>query len=168
MDLLSGPLCRYDERMSTDALLSSALSPAIAALPWQPISPGFSLKVVRGSDDDHEARVLVLRLEPGTDTGWHRHTGEIHALNLAGTRELSNGEVVGPGGYVYEPPGNHDTWRAVGDEPVIVFLTATGAIEYLDDAGAITSRTTTSSVTRGYRAFVASLAATGASLAVAR
>lgn len=157
--------------MSTDShpspKLSPALSPAIAALPWQPISPGFSLKVVRGSDDDADTRVLLLRLEPGTDTGWHRHTGEIHALNLAGTRALSNGEVIGPGGYVYEPPGNEDTWRAIGEEPVIVFLTATGAIEYVDEAGAITSRTTTGSVTRSYRAFLASLAATGASLAVA-
>jgi len=135
------------------------LSPEIAALPWQPIHPGFSLKVVRGSTDDAATRALLLRLEPGTDVGFHRHTGEIHAFNLAGTRELCTGERIGPGGYVYEPPGNHDSWRAVGDEPVIIFLTATGAIEYLDDEGNVTSRTTTGSVTRSYEAFVAGLAA---------
>ena len=132
------------------------MSPAIAALPWQPISPGFSLKVVRGSAADDDTRVLVLRLEPGTVTGRHRHSGEIHALNLAGSRELiDTGEIIGPGGYVYEPPGNVDSWRAVGDEPVIIFLTARGAIEYLDDDGHVVSRTTTGSVTRAYQAFLA-------------
>jgi 2,4'-dihydroxyacetophenone dioxygenase len=41
---------------------------------------------------------------------------EVHALNLAGTRKLlDTGEVVGPGGYVYEPAGNVDSWMAIGD-----------------------------------------------------
>lgn len=132
------------------------LSPAIAALPWQPISPGFALKVIRGGTSDDDTRVLLLRLEPGTETGRHRHTGEIHALNLAGERELvDTGEIIGPGGYVYEPPGNCDTWRAVGSEPVIIYLTARGAIDYLGAGGEVTSRTTTASVTASYEAFLA-------------
>jgi hypothetical protein len=58
--------------------------------------------------------------------------GEIHALNLAGRRKiLETGEVIEPGEYVYEPPGNEDSWMAVGDEPLVVFLTARGAIEYI-------------------------------------
>ena len=135
-----------------------ALSPAIDALPWQPISPGFSLKVVRGSVSDDDTRVLLLRLEPGTVTGRHRHSGEIHALNLAGTRQiLDSGEVVGPGGYVYEPSGNVDSWMAIGDVPVIVFLTARGAIEYLDEHGEVRGRTTTSSVSAGYQRYVGGL-----------
>jgi quercetin dioxygenase-like cupin family protein len=129
---------------------------ALAALPWQPVHPGFSIKVVRGSHDDTASRALLLRLEPGTAVARHRHTGEVHAYNLAGTRELDTGERIGPGGYVYEPPGNHDSWRAVGDEPVIVFVTVTGALEYLDDHGAVLSRTTTSSATRDYQAFIES------------
>jgi quercetin dioxygenase-like cupin family protein len=128
---------------------------SLAALPWQPIHPGFSLKLVRGSHDDTASRAVLLRLEPGTVIAPHRHTGEVHAYNLAGTRELDTGERIGPGGYVFEPAGNHDSWRAVGDEPVIVFVTVTGAIEYLDDRGEVISRTTTSSATRSYEAFVA-------------
>jgi len=122
---------------------------------------------VRGSDDDTASRALLLRLEPGTAVASHRHTGEVHALNLAGTRELNTGEIIGPGGYVYEPPGNHDSWRAVGDEPVIVFVTVTGALEYLGERGEVVSRSTTSSVTRGYRAYLAAahgVSTTGAPL----
>lgn len=145
--------CRaYDRRMDNLALPDAD---ALAALPWQPIHPGFSLKLVRGSHDDAASRALLLRLEPGTSIAPHRHTGEVHAINLAGTRELDTGERIGPGGYVYEPPGNHDSWRAVGDEPVIVFVTVTGAVEYLDDRGEVLDRTTTSSATRSYQAFVA-------------
>jgi 2,4'-dihydroxyacetophenone dioxygenase len=132
------------------------LSPALDALPWQPITPGFSLKLVRGGTSDDDTRVLLLRLEPGTVIAPHRHSGEIHAFNLAGTRKLlDTGEIIGPGAYVFEPPGNHDSWMAVGDEPVIVFLTARGAMEYLDEHGMVTARSTTTSVTADYQRFVA-------------
>ena len=132
------------------------LSPALDALPWQPIKPGFSLKLVRGGTSDDDTRVLLLRLEPGTVVASHRHAGEIHAFNLAGTRKvLETGEIVGPGAYVYEPPGNRDSWMAIGDVPVIVFLTARGAMEYLDERGTVTARSTTASVTAGYQRFVA-------------
>jgi 2,4'-dihydroxyacetophenone dioxygenase len=140
--------------MKINGRSSIALGAAIDALPWQPISPGFSLKVVRGGRDD-DTRVLVLRVEPGTVIGRHRHSGEIHALNLAGARKiLDSGLVIGPGDYVYEPPGNVDSWMAIGDEPAIVFLTARGSIEYLGEKGEVLSRTTTESVTDGYRQFV--------------
>jgi quercetin dioxygenase-like cupin family protein len=136
---------------------SFSLSPAIEALPWQPVRPGFDIKLIRGGSDD-DTRVQLLRLQPGTLIPKHRHTGEVHALNLAGSRELlDTGEVIGPGGYVYEPPGNVDSWRAVGDEPLIVFVTVRGAIEYVDERGAVTGRTTTGSASEGYRAFQASL-----------
>ena len=87
------------------------------------------MKLLHGELDDDDTRVLLLRLEPGTVIARHRHDGEIHAFNLSGTRDaLDTGEMVGPGGYVYEPPGNVDSWMAVGDEPVIVLVTAHGAI----------------------------------------
>ncbi len=127
----------------------------LEALPWQPLAPGFSMKLIRGGSDD-DTRALLLRLEPGTVVGRHRHDGEIHAFNLSGTRRLDSGEEIGPGGYVYEPPGNVDSWSAIGDVPVVIFLTAKGAIEYLDAHDAVLSRTTTGSVTASYREFLAS------------
>lgn len=123
-------------------------------LPWQPISPGFSLKLLRGGGDD-DTRVLLLRLEPGTLVPLHRHAGEVHAYNLSGRRELiETGQVVGPGGYVYEPPGNVDSWMAVGDEPVVVLVAARGAMETFGEEGRIASVSSTASVTEEWRRFL--------------
>lgn len=125
------------------------------SLPWQPIRPGFSLKLFRGGTDA-DTRALLLRLEPGTVVPRHRHEGEVHAWNLAGARKLlDTGEVVGPGGYVYEPPGNVDSWMAVGDEPAIILVTVRGAIETLGENDEVIARSTTSSMTESYGRFVA-------------
>lgn len=140
---------------TTDTLLpTDALLRGTDHLPWQPIEPGFSLKVLRGGADG-DTRALLLRLEPGTAVARHRHEGEVHALNLQGTRRLDTGELVGPGGYVHEPAGNEDSWEAVGDEPVVVFVTVRGAMETLDAAGGVASRSTTSSIAASYRSFLA-------------
>lgn len=129
------------------------------SLPWQPISPGFSLKALRATTD-REARVLLLRLEPGTVIPRHRHSGEVHAYNLAGRRKLlETGEVVGPGGYVHEPTGNVDSWMAVGDETLVVLVVVRGAVEYLDEDGQVLSRSTTGSTGEAYRRFCASVIA---------
>jgi len=115
---------------------------------WHPISPGFDLKLLRGGTDD-DTRAMLLRLEPGTVIARHRHDGEVHAYNISGWRLiLDTGEMIGPGDYVYEPPGNVDSWKAIGDTPVIVFVTVRGAIEYLDEQGAVLSRSTTGSLTQ--------------------
>jgi quercetin dioxygenase-like cupin family protein len=130
------------------------LTHAEGALPWQPVRPGFELKVLHGRTDD-ETRALLLRLEPGTVIPRHRHEGEVHALNLRGERKLlDTGEVIGPGGYVYEPAGNEDSWMAVGSEPLVIFVTVRGAIESIDDAGNVTRRTTTASMAEGYARFL--------------
>ncbi len=50
---------------------------------------------------------------------------------------LSTGEIVGPGDYVYERAGNTDTWQAIGDEPCIVHIKITGAVQHLDDADTV-------------------------------
>jgi len=76
----------------------------------------------------------------------HRHTGEVHAFNLSGTREIfGTGERAGAGSYVYEPPGTVDAWGAVGDEPCVVpcvvhsvvHIKVMGAIEYLGEDGQV-------------------------------
>jgi len=124
-------------------------------LPWAPVSPGFELKVLHGERDD-DTRALLLRLAPGTVIGRHRHTGEVHAWHLQGQRKLlETGEVIGPGGYVYEPPGNEDSWMAVGSEPLVIFVTVRGVIEELDEEGRVTARMSTGSVAENYRRFVA-------------
>jgi hypothetical protein len=58
----------------------------------------------------------------------------------------NTGEVVGPGGYVYEPAGNVDSWKAVGDEPTIVHIVSFGAMEYLGDDDQILRRDSAASL----------------------
>lgn len=125
------------------------------SLPWIPLGPGESFKPVCFFPQDR-GRVLLLRLEPGVLVPRHRHEGEVHAVNLTGRRLLiETGQVVGPGEYVFEPAGNVDSWKAVGDEPVVVHITAFGAMEYLDDDGQVLRRDTPASLLRAYERYCA-------------
>lgn len=80
---------------------------------------------------DGSGWVELMRLDPGVRVGLHRHTGEVHALNISGERRLNDGRVVRAGEYVYEPAGNVDWWEATGDEPLVVFVVVKGSVEYL-------------------------------------
>ncbi|MEY2524753.1 MAG: 2,4-dihydroxyacetophenone dioxygenase [Ilumatobacteraceae bacterium] len=102
---------------------------------WILLDPGFYFLPLHFSD---EGWTFLLRLEPGTLVPTHRHTGESHAINLSGHRELVElGVTVGPGSYVFEPVGTVDSWRAVGDEPCVIHLTVTGDVQYLNDDGSV-------------------------------
>ena len=116
------------------------------SMPWIPLGPGESFKPLRFFGGDR-GRVLLLRMEPGTIAPRHRHLAEVHGFNVSGHRKLlDTGEIVGPGGYVYEPAGNVDSWMAVGDEPVIVHITSFGPMEYLDENDEVLRRDTGSSL----------------------
>ncbi len=68
----------------------------------------------------------------GVVVGRHIHAGEVHAFNVSGSRELDTGEIAGLGAYVYEAPGNIDSWKCVGQEPCIIQISMTGRLTYLD------------------------------------
>jgi quercetin dioxygenase-like cupin family protein len=122
-----------------------------STLPWIPLGPGESFKPLRFMPN---GRALLLRLEPGTVVPRHRHLGEVHGFNLSGTRLLlDTDETVGPGHYVYEPAGNVDSWMAVGDEPVVVYIVSFGAMEYLGEDGQVLRRDTPSSLHETYLRF---------------
>ena len=105
------------------------------SMPWIATGSGKSFRPLRFTADGWSE---LMRLEPGSRVALHRHTGEVHAFNLAGTREIfGTGERAGPGSYVYEPAGNVDEWGAVGDEPCIVHIKVTGAVNYLDEDGQV-------------------------------
>ncbi|ALN78492.1 cupin domain-containing protein [Lysobacter antibioticus] len=115
---------------------------ANADLPWIPSStPGKAAKPLRFLADD-QGFVELLRMDPGVVMPLHRHTGEIHAYNLSGSRLLCTGELIGPGDYVYEPPGNTDWWKIVGDEPMIALVVVMGAVEFLGPGGVVRMRAT--------------------------
>ena len=120
------------------------------SLPWIPLAPGESFKPLRFLSGNR-GRVLLLRLDPGCVVPPHRHTGDVHALNLEGSRDLiDNGPVVSPGDYVYEPAGNADTGRVVGDSPCTVFIVTRGVMEYLDDHGEVVQRDSTETLRETY------------------
>lgn len=119
-------------------------------LAWTPLADGLSFKPLRFLRDNRGWTAL-LRLEPGTMIPPHRHTGELHAMNLEGSRELGTGEVIGPGGYVFEPAGNVDTWKAIGDTPLVVLIVVNGAVEYLNPDGSVLVRATSSTQEAAYR-----------------
>lgn len=101
--------------------------------------------------------VELMRLSPGVRLGLHRHSGEVHALNLQGTRRLNDGRVIGPGDYVFEPAGNVDWWQATGDEPLVVYVVVKGSVEYLGPHGSVTLRITTADRIADYRRHCESL-----------
>jgi 2,4'-dihydroxyacetophenone dioxygenase len=104
-------------------------------MPWIPTGGGKAFRPLRFEADGWSE---LMRLEPGSLVAPHRHTGEVQAYNLAGTRRiLTTDEIVGPGDYVYEPAGKTDSWQAVGDEPCVVHIKVVGAVEYLDESGAV-------------------------------
>jgi 2,4'-dihydroxyacetophenone dioxygenase len=127
-----------------------AFSIAAPEVPWVPIGAGRAIKPLRFFPE-HRGYVGVLRVNAGAVVPLHRHTGDVHAFNLDGWRELDTGELVGPGGYVYEPRGNTDTWRTVGEEPAIVLVVVRGAVEHLDDTGAVTHRHDAAHLQKLYR-----------------
>jgi 2,4'-dihydroxyacetophenone dioxygenase len=47
--------------------------------------------------------------------------------------------VIGPGDYVYEPPGNTDWWRIVGDETMVALVVVRGQVEFLAADGSVRS-----------------------------
>jgi 2,4'-dihydroxyacetophenone dioxygenase len=105
-------------------------------MPWIPTGPGKAFRPLHFAADSWSE---LMRLEPGSAVPLHRHTGEVHAFNLSGTREIfGTGERVGPGNYVYEPAGTIDGWEAVGDEPCVIHIKVAGVIEYLGDDGQVT------------------------------
>jgi 2,4'-dihydroxyacetophenone dioxygenase len=117
---------------------------------WMPEGDGkWSLPLAFLPDD--AGWVELMRLRPGVRVGLHRHTGEVHALNLQGTRRLNDGRVVGPGDYVFEPSGNVDWWEASGTQDLVVHVVVKGAVEYLGPHRTVLRRITAQDRIADYR-----------------
>jgi len=119
-----------------------------AAMPWIPTGPGKAFRPLRFGTDGW---LEIMRLEPGARVTLHRHNGSVDALTLAGSRRLLDGRTVGVGDYVHEPAGTIDAWEATGDEPCLVVLAISGAVEYLDADGRVTGRVDSASQRALYR-----------------
>ena len=135
--------------MTTPANTGSVLH--TATLTWIPLEAGQAFKPI--SLPEVGPRQLLLRVDPGTVVGLHRHHGDVHGFTISGARVLLNpdGHVhVGAGTYVYEPAGTVDSWMAVGDEPCVVHISIDGAMDTLDEHGGVMSSTGTADLRRIY------------------
>jgi 2,4'-dihydroxyacetophenone dioxygenase len=106
---------------------------------WIPGDSGKYSKPLRFLSDNR-GFVELFRLDQGAVVPPHRHTGEVHAFNLEGSRQLGTGEIIRPGEYVYEPAGNVDTWKVVGAERAVILVVVMGEVEYLGPGGVVTGR----------------------------
>ena len=112
-----------------------------------PLGGGVSIRPLRFAGEE---RTLQLKVDPGAAIPPHRHAGWVHAYNVSGSRWLDNGEIAGPGAYVYEPGGNADTWGCHGDEPCVVQVTMSGRLSYVDGSGAELDYTDSEKLRRQY------------------
>ncbi len=123
---------------------------AASELPWIPAAtPGKWAKPLRFLPDN-AGFVELLRMAPGVVMPLHRHSGAVHAYNLSGTRRLCTGEIIGPGDYVYEPPGNTDWWEIVGDATMVAMVVVMGTVEFLGPGGVVTGRADAASMRSEY------------------
>lgn len=125
-----------------------------AAQDWITLGAGQSFKPIAFGPG--AARQLLLRVEPDTVVPMHRHHGAVHAFTVSGRRRLLDpaGHIeIGSGSYVYEPPGNVDSWIAVGDESCVIHIAIDGPMDSLDDAGNVTSSSGTPELRACYLAW---------------
>ncbi len=120
--------------------------------PWVPMSEGQWFRLLNVLPK-HSGYVAQLKLEPGAVIQPHRHTGSVLAINLQGQRRLHTGETIGVGDFVYEPPGNIDTWKVVGEETLIVHIQVMGDVEYFDQHGDVETIYNATVMERAYRKF---------------
>src|SRR5215831_7604454 len=72
-------------------------------MPWIATGPGKWFRPLRFAADGWSE---LMRLEPGAGVPLHRHTGDVHAFNLSGTRKIcGTSDLIAAGYYVYEPAG---------------------------------------------------------------
>lgn len=116
-------------------------------LRWMPLGEGVWAQPLRFHGEE---RSLLLKVAPGVKVARHRHAGEVHAFNISGSRRLDTGEVVGPGGYVYEPRGNEDSWECVGPVPCIIHIVMSGRLTYVGENGEALDSMNTAKLRRLY------------------
>ncbi|MES2938553.1 MAG: cupin domain-containing protein [Pseudomonadota bacterium] len=120
-----------------DTLAATLTTPqGLLAGPWLADGPGKHSRVLDILPQG-QGWVELMKLAPGTRIPLHRHTGEVHAYNLQGSRVLSDGRTIRQGEYVFEPSGNVDWWEASGEQELVVFVVVKGTVEYLRADGTV-------------------------------
>jgi 2,4'-dihydroxyacetophenone dioxygenase len=127
------------------------------SLPWAECwadDPAIRLKLLMA--DVEGARFAVrMGFAPGTQVFPHKHTGEVHAITLAGQwsyLEYPDSPDNVAGSYLFEPPGSTHTLKVADDAGVEtdVLFVIYGALLHLDESGNPVAITDAASVIEEY------------------
>ena len=86
---------------------------------WIELEPGISFTLLHA--DDTGLTVTLTRFAPNTVGGWHNHPGGEELLVLTGDLAFG-GARLGPGDFVYTPPGEAHQASSVCGATVLVRL----------------------------------------------
>ena len=112
------PLCAEQAVYSASVLVKPIIITSVT---------GNGMPIDYPDTDTEEVTVAEVILNPGAETGWHRHSIPVYAYVLAGTLAVDyadgKGRIFGTGEAVIEVVDTPHNGRVVGSEPVrlIVF-----------------------------------------------
>jgi quercetin dioxygenase-like cupin family protein len=82
--------------------------------------------------DPAEVTSLIVTLEPGEETGWHKHPVPLHAYLLSGQITVDYGEdgtrTYRPGEALMEAVGSWHNGHNAGPEPARILVVVMGAV----------------------------------------
>ena len=120
-------------------------------IPWVPLSKEKAFRPLHFRAGD-QGFVELLRFDPNAVMPLHRHSGETRVFVLEGALLLDTREKVETGGYIFEPTGTVDTWRADGKKPLVILVDVGGSVEYLNSDGSVWKRVTANTLREIYHA----------------
>ncbi len=114
-------------------------------LPWIQAG-GVQLKVL-AVDEGRKSVELLVKFEPGWNSGLHRHTCETYLFVVEGSvTNKTTGVEFGPGDFCYQPYGDEHV-EEIGPEGAVILESLRGddagtVIEYLGESGTVAGKAT--------------------------
>jgi 2,4'-dihydroxyacetophenone dioxygenase len=104
-----------------------------AELPFFDYAPGVQLKLLKVNKVSGQI-VMLLKAEPGSYLGRHKHYGTVCVYTLSGKwRYVEDDWRASTGSFVYEPAGSIHTFEADKQEGLLAFLVMEGSLEFLTE-----------------------------------
>jgi anti-sigma factor ChrR (cupin superfamily) len=107
----------------------------VEALEWAPFAlPGTFFKALH-LDDDSGRATFLLKVPAGCRTDMHKHLAAVEAFVVQGGFSYPDEGSVRTGDYVFEPGGVAHEPAPDGEEDLILFVVAHGAVQGIEPDG---------------------------------
>ena len=124
---------RIDDSQAFKRYADGAVVLRTERLPWMPwAAPGTYCKVLH-MDMSHAKTTVLIKVDPGTTLGVHKHLGDAEAYMLDGDFTYEHGSA-GAGDYLCEKGGIRHV-PVTGDQGLVLFGINYGSLHGEDDAG---------------------------------